>query len=181
MRAALLAWVALLAAGCSQPLDRYVAPPSDAEIIERLRANRSDYEAIRTAMFTEPRIERLSRVPGDKARVLPKDAGPARVQRIMRLMEQEGILYARTHEEGRSISLTLFENNSSRGYQSRTVTIPDRAPHRDRLTEDAGAAALAMSGVAWRDLGDGWYLRAGSALPPGEGPQSSSPGWFATD
>lgn len=172
MRAVICAGLGLLAVACADRAETYVAPPSDAAIVERWEAKKSDYELVLRTMTIEPRIERIEQTGERATLVLPVGADPGRVRSVVRIMEEEGMLYASAGAD-RTIDLTVFENLGPKGYQSRMVTYRPGQVAADKLVGDAGATVIAEPGVAWRDLGGGWYLRA-SGWPP-EAPEAERP------
>lgn len=168
----LAAALPLVAAACSQVGE----VPSEAENVDLLLSNRSEFEAAIAAANAEPRILRIERRARGKLHVLPANADCERVASIASFMRTYGVLYVSTTPSGEITDFTVFDQVVRRRYESRMLTHRTAMlPHPEQTVTSTDASVLhdPTGRVGWRPLGDGWFLRAAS-FPVGPGRRSGS-------
>lgn len=167
----LAAAVSLFAVACSQVGE----VPSEAENVDQLLSNRSEFEAAIAAANAKPRILRIERRARGKLHVLPTNADCERVASIASFMRKHGVLYVSTDASG-DADFTVFDEVVRGHYESRMLTHRTAMlPRREDIVTSTDASVLRdpTGRVGWRPLGDGWFLRAAS-FPVGTGRRSGS-------
>lgn len=168
----LAAIVPLVAVACSQ----VGQVPSEAENVDLLLSNRSEFEAAIAAAYAEPRILRIERRERGRLHVLPTNADCDRVRSIASFMRTHGVLYVSTTPSGEITDFTVFDQVVPGHYESRMLTHRTAMlPGREDIVTSTDTSVLhdPTGRVGWRPLGDGWFLRAAS-FPVGTGRRSGS-------